>query len=58
MRQFETLKRVLHRSWRINELRNYFRPRHTMGEMVSLAQQRQLFCERLAGLQALMVAAS
>ena len=41
-----------------DELRNYLRPRHTMGETVSLARQRQLFCERLAGLQALMVAAS
>jgi len=41
-----------------DELRHYFRPRHTMGETVSLARQRQLFCERLAGLQALMVAAS
>ncbi len=39
-----------------DELRHYFRPRHTMGEKVSLAQQRQLFCERLAGLQTLMVA--
>jgi putative transposase len=41
-----------------DELRHYFRPRHTMGEKVSLAQQRQLFCERLAGLRTLMVAAS
>ena len=41
-----------------DEVRHYFRPRHMTGETVSLAQQRQLFCERLAGLQALMVAAS
>jgi putative transposase len=41
-----------------DEVRHSLRPRHTMGETVSLARQRQLFCERLAGLQALMVAAS
>lgn len=41
-----------------DEVRNYLRPRHTMGEFVSLAQQRRLFCERLASLQTLMVAAS
>ncbi len=39
-------------------LRHSLRPRSTMGETVSLARQRQLFCERLAGLQALMGAAS
>src|SRR5512135_3432374 len=33
-----------------DEVRHYFRPRRTMGEFVSLAQQRQLFCERLASL--------
>ncbi len=41
-----------------DELRNSFRPRHTMGETVSLARQRQMFCERLACLQALMAATS
>jgi len=41
-----------------DEVRNYLRPRHTMGESVSLAEQRRLFCERLASLQTLMVAAS
>ena len=40
------------------KLRHYFRPRQMMGEKVSLARQRQLFCERLAGLQALMEAVS
>jgi hypothetical protein len=58
MRGFGNVESAAH-FWRaFDELRNYFRPRHTMGETVSLAQQRQLFCERLAGLQALMVAAS
>jgi transposase-like protein len=41
-----------------DEVRHYLRPRHTMGETVSLAQQRQLFCERLVALQTLMVPAS
>ncbi len=41
-----------------DEVRNYLRPRHTMGEFVSLAQQRRLFYERLASLRTLMVAAS
>ena len=41
-----------------DEVRHYFRPRQRMGETISLAHQRQLFCERLAGLQALMMAAS
>jgi transposase-like protein len=39
-------------------LRNYFRPRHTMGETISLTEQRRLFCERLAALQLLMRMAS
>jgi transposase-like protein len=41
-----------------DELHHYFRPRHTMGETLSLAQQRQLFCERLVALQTLLAAAS
>ena len=41
-----------------DELRNYFRPRHTMGETRSLLEQRQLFCEKLATLQLLMRMAS
>ena len=41
-----------------DELRHYFRPRHTMGETLSLMEQRQLFCEKLAALQLLMLMAS
>ena len=41
-----------------DELRNYFRPRHTMGETLSLLEQRRLFCEKLAALQLLMRMAS
>jgi hypothetical protein len=41
-----------------DELRQYFRSRHTAKETVQLAQQRQFFRERLATLQELMVAVS
>ena len=41
-----------------DELRNYLRPRRTMGEVVSLLEQRQAFLQRLAALQALIQAAS
>jgi putative transposase len=41
-----------------DELRQYFRSRHTTKETVHLAQQRQFFCERLATLQELMIAVS
>ena len=41
-----------------DELRNYFRPRHTMGATVSLTEQRRLFCERLAALHLLTRMAS
>jgi putative transposase len=41
-----------------DELRNYFRSRSTMGESLSLMEQRRLFCERLAALQLLMRMAS
>jgi hypothetical protein len=33
-----------------DELRNYLRPRHTMGEAVSLLEQRRIFLQRLAAL--------
>jgi putative transposase len=58
MRGFGNVKSAARFCRAFDELRHYFRLRHTMGETVSLARQRQLFCERLAGLQALMVAAS
>ena len=41
-----------------DELRNYLRPRRTMGEVVSLLEQRQAFLQRLAALQTLIQAAS
>jgi len=41
-----------------DELRQYFRPRHTRGEIWSLAEQRRVFCKRLATLKELMVALS
>ncbi|MFL5629076.1 MAG: IS6 family transposase [Ktedonobacteraceae bacterium] len=41
-----------------DELRQYFRPSPTTRETLLLTQQRQLFCERLAALQELMVAVS
>jgi hypothetical protein len=41
-----------------DELRNYLRPRRTMGEGVSLLEQRQTFLQRFAVLQAWIQAAS
>src|SRR5437764_14419340 len=41
-----------------DELRNYFRPRRTMGERVSLPEQRRAFLQRLVTLKALLQAAS
>jgi putative transposase len=58
MRGFGNVESAARFCHAFDELRHYLRPRHTMGETVSLAHQRQLFCERLASLQALMVTAS
>lgn len=41
-----------------DELRNYFRSRRTMGETVSLLEQRQVFLQRLTALQTAIQAAS
>ena len=41
-----------------DELRNYLRPRRTMGEGVSLLEQRPTFLQRFAVLQAWIQAAS
>lgn len=41
-----------------DELRNYLRPHRTMGETISLPEQRQAFLQRLAALKALIRAAS
>ncbi len=37
-----------------DELRDYFRPRRTLGEAVSLVEQRQLFRDRWAALMKLI----
>ncbi len=41
-----------------DELRNYLRPRHIMGESISLSGRRQAFLDRLVALQALLQVAS
>jgi transposase-like protein len=41
-----------------DELHHYFRPRSIRGEVLSLAEQRRLFCQRFAHLQTLMMQAS
>ena len=41
-----------------DELHHYVRPRSMMGETVSLAQQRWIFCERFVALHVLMEAVS
>jgi hypothetical protein len=41
-----------------DELRSYFRPRRTMEERVSLAEQRRAFLQRLVILKAFLLAAS
>jgi len=41
-----------------DELRNYLHPRRTLGEVISLREQRQAFLQRLAALQTLIQAAS
>jgi putative transposase len=41
-----------------DELRNDLRPRHTMGKVVSLLEQRQAFLPRLASLRTAIQAAS
>jgi hypothetical protein len=39
-------------------LRNYLRPRRTMGEVISLREQRQAFLQRIVALQTLIQTAS
>src|SRR5258708_39365402 len=41
-----------------DELRNSLRPRRTMGEVVSLLEQRRVFLQRLTALQTLIQVAS
>ena len=58
MRGFGSVESAARFCRAFDELRHYFRPRHTMGKTVSLAEQRRVFLERLASLQALTVAVS
>jgi transposase-like protein len=58
MRGFGTVEAAAHFCRAFDELRNYFRPRRTMGEGVSLLEQRQVFLQRLAALQTAMQVAS
>src|SRR5450432_100468 len=58
MRGFGTVEAAARFCCAFDELRNYFRPRHTMGEVVSLQEQRRTFLLRLAALQTAMQTAS
>ncbi len=58
MRGFGSFESAARFCCAFDELRNYLRPRQRMGETVSLEQQRRVFRERLAALQALMMVAS
>jgi len=58
MRGFGTVEAAARFCCAFDELRNYLRPRRTMGELVSLPEQRRAFLQRLAALQTLMQAAS
>ena len=58
MHGFGTFKTAARFCCAFDELRNYFRPRRVMGEVVSLREQRQTFLQRLAALQAVIQTAS
>jgi hypothetical protein len=58
MRGFGTFLSAARFCRAFDELRHYFRPRHTERETLPLAQQRQLFRERLLVLQELTTAVS
>jgi putative transposase len=58
MRGFGTIEAAARFCCAFDELRNYLRPRRTMGEVVSLLEQRQAFLQHLAALQTLIQAAS
>ncbi len=57
MRGFGSFKAAARFCRAFDELRHYLRLCSTMGEVLSLAEQRRLFCQRLATLQVLMMAA-
>jgi len=58
MRGFGTVEGAARFCCAFDELRNYFRARHTMGEVVSLPEQRLAFLQRLSALQTWLQAAS
>jgi putative transposase len=58
MRGFGTIEGAARFCCAFDELRNYFRPRHTVGEVVSLREQRWAFLQRLAALQKAIQTAS
>jgi putative transposase len=58
MRGFKTFEASARFCCAFDELRNYLRPRRTMGEPISLPEQRRAFLQRLTALKALIQAAS
>ena len=58
MRGFGTVEAAARFCCAFDELHNYLRPRRTMGEVVSLREQRQAFLQRLAALQIAIQAVS
>lgn len=57
MRGFGTIEAAARFCRAFDEVRNYFRLRRTMGEVISLLEQRQAFLQRLAALQTVIQAA-
>jgi putative transposase len=55
---FGTIEAAARFCYAFDELRDYFRPRRTMGERVSLPEQRRAFLQRLVTLKALLQVAS
>jgi transposase-like protein len=58
MRGFGTVEAAARFCCAFDELRNYLRPRRTMGEVISLREQRQAFLQRIVALQTLIQTAS
>jgi putative transposase len=58
MRGFGTVEAAACFCCAFDELRNYLRPRRTMGEVVSLSEQRKAFLQQIATLQREMQATS
>ena len=57
MHGFGTVEAAARFCGAFDELRNYLRPRRTMGEAVSLLEQRRFFLQRFAALQTVIQAA-